>query len=277
MEMGCFTQLLLIGAIGGVFLLCSLLFGLTTCLPIPTASSAEICILSICINLRCRSPDPLVPLFQPNIHLTSTPNEPKEHNTMPFRARLKKTFSRSSRSSGSSSEASSTLSGSSGNKRASNVYQPGEKIPQKYRRPVDKAHKEKLEAFTFGDSWRRRSFQSVYSPMGSRMPSRRNSIELPMKRAGIGRRGASFVNQVDEGSGDDTDLTNGELLAFNFLSRNPSINPCAVGLSRQVSTDGPTSRGVQDFADPPMQHDSPFTHEDLALALKRSHLGVPSS
>lgn len=129
---------------------------------------------------------------------------------MQFRARLKKTFSRGSRSSNSSSESSSTLSGSSGEKRPSNVYQPGEKIPQKYRRPVDKAHQEKLEAFSFGDAWRRRSFQSVYSPMGSRMPSRRNSVELSTKYAAISRRGAGFVDEVDEGSGDDSDLANGE-------------------------------------------------------------------
>jgi len=175
---------------------------------------------------------------------------------MPFRARLKKTFSRTSRSSQSSSDTSSTLSGSS-SKGASNVYQPGEKIPQKYRRPVDKAHKEKLDAYTFnfGEPSGRRSFQSVYSPMGSRMPSRRNSIELPMKRAAVGRREASFV-ELDEGSGSDSDLTN-------------------VGLSGQVSADG--SRAVQDFADPPMQHDSPFTQDDLSLAMKQSHLTVPRS
>lgn len=138
---------------------------------------------------------------------------------MPFRARLKKTFSRTSRSSQSSSEISSTLSGSSG-KRASNVYQPGEKIPQKYRRPVDKAHKEKLDAYTFnfGEPSGRRSFQSVYSPMGSRMPSRRNSIELPMKRAAIGRRGASFV-ELDEGSGSDSDLANGEFFTIVSLAK----------------------------------------------------------
>jgi hypothetical protein len=135
---------------------------------------------------------------------------------MPFRARLKKTFSRNSRSSQSSSKTSITLSGSSG-KRASNVYQPGEKIPQKYRRPVDKAHKEKLEAFTFafGDPCRRRSFQSMYSPMGSRMPSRRNSIEH-INRQAIGPRGASFLG---EGFDDDgSDSSTGKFFVFAFLS-----------------------------------------------------------
>jgi len=175
---------------------------------------------------------------------------------MPFRARLKKTFSRNSRSSHSSSDTSSTLSGSSG-KRASNVYQPGEKIPQKYRRPVDKAHKEKLEAFTFAfgvESCRRqRSFQSLYSPMGSRMPSRRNSIEH-IKREAIGPRGGSFLG---EGFDDDSDSA-------------------TVAMSRQ-SSDGHSPRGVRDFADPPRHRGSAFTEEDLSLAMKQSHLTVPRS
>lgn len=58
----------------------------------------------------------------------------------------------------------------------SNVYKPGEPMPRpKYRQPPKKEHKEKLEAFSFADSWRRKSYHSQYSPMGSRMPSRRNS------------------------------------------------------------------------------------------------------
>lgn len=46
----------------------------------------------------------------------------------------------------------------------------------KYRAPVKKEHKEKLESFSWGEAWRRRSFMSEYSPMGSRMPSRRGSL-----------------------------------------------------------------------------------------------------
>ena len=36
----------------------------------------------------------------------------------------------------------------------------------KYRAPPKKEHKEKLEAFSFPDAWRKKSFQSQYSPMG---------------------------------------------------------------------------------------------------------------
>jgi len=170
---------------------------------------------------------------------------------MGFRSRLKKTISRGSQSS-SSSDASSTTS-----KRLSNVnvYQPGEKIPLKYKRPVDKAHKERLEAFQFADAWRRRSFQSVYSPMGSRMPSRRNSIEYgPMARHGLARGHiAETIDGVDPESS-------------NISLSNPHLKSMADG-------NGLSSNGVTDFADAPMmRHGSPFSHEDLALALKRSTL-----
>lgn len=135
---------------------------------------------------------------------------------MPFRAKLKKTFSRNNRSSQSSSETSSTF-GSSSSKNA-NVYQPGEKIPQKYRRPVDKAHKAMLEAYRmdFGESTGRKSFQSEYSPMASRMPSRRNSIDLSTKRAPIGQRGASFL-EYPEDSGSESDFTNRTFLPTSLL------------------------------------------------------------
>ena len=59
----------------------------------------------------------------------------------------------------------------------SDFYQPGEKLPPlKYRRPVDPEHKAHLEAFNFSTAWRRHSNASLYSPMGSRLPSRRSSF-----------------------------------------------------------------------------------------------------
>ncbi|QDS77579.1 hypothetical protein FKW77_001572 [Venturia effusa] len=126
---------------------------------------------------------------------------------MPFRAKLRKTFSRTSnRSSQSSADTSSSYASSSTNV---DVYKPGEKIPQKYRRPVDKAHKAMLEAYQMdfggGSTGRRSSFQSECSPMGSRMPSRRNSIE---RRAPIGRRGATFL-ELSAHSGSDSDFSHG--------------------------------------------------------------------
>jgi len=128
---------------------------------------------------------------------------------MPFRERLKKTFSRNSQSS-TNSEDSSTISGSDG-KTHGNTYQPGEKIPQKYRRPVEKAHREKLESFSFANAWRRKSYQSIYSPMGSRMPSRKNSVEVQTgRRSMTARRGDSYVGQVAESEHDESDVGNGD-------------------------------------------------------------------
>lgn len=58
----------------------------------------------------------------------------------------------------------------------SNVYRPDEPLPRlKYRAPVKKEHKEKLESFKFNDAWRRKSQASLHSPMGSRITSRRGS------------------------------------------------------------------------------------------------------
>lgn len=63
-------------------------------------------------------------------------------------------------------------------------YKPGEKMPPlKYRRAVDPEHKKKLEAFSFTTAWRRRSHTSLYSPMGSRLPSRRNSCRSRRSRS----------------------------------------------------------------------------------------------
>lgn len=65
----------------------------------------------------------------------------------------------------------------------SNVYKPGEPMPRpKYRQPPKKEHKEHLDAFSFADAWRRKSFQSQYSPMGTRAPSRLPSA-APSRRS----------------------------------------------------------------------------------------------
>jgi len=170
--------------------------------------------------------------------------------TMPFRARLKKTFSRNS----TSGSEESSLSGSN-----PNVYGPGDKMPvPKYRRPVEKHHKEKLEAFSFATAWGRKSIGSLYSPMGSRMPSRKNSAEPQ-----VGRRSRTFARQDPEEEMDPADVGN-------------------AGLSRQVSADKAHSRplsplAAQDYANRQAHPgEQPFTPDELTLALKRSHLTVPT-
>lgn len=128
---------------------------------------------------------------------------------MPFRDRLKKTFSRNSVSGASENSNSSDASNTSDSNHS--VYAPGEKMPQpKYRRPVAKEHKAKLEAFSFANAFRRRSDASAYSPMGSRMPSRKNSAEAQQ-----GRRSRSFAHRMVE-EGDDGDGANGILLLVSM-------------------------------------------------------------
>lgn len=95
---------------------------------------------------------------------------------MAFRERIKKALRKASPNS--SVHKSSTTDSKEGRERwPSNVYKPGEPMPRpKYRAPVKKEHKEKLESFSFASAWRRKSFMSEYSPMGTRMPSRRASL-----------------------------------------------------------------------------------------------------
>ena len=97
-------------------------------------------------------------------------------------------------------------------KTPNNVYKPGEVMPkQKYRGPVNKEHKEKLDAFSFGNAFRRRnSDQSQYSPMGSRLPSRRSSL-FSRKSLVLRSRQQSHVDEpVMESTEADDDVTNGE-------------------------------------------------------------------
>lgn len=191
---------------------------------------------------------------------------------MAFREKLKKTFSRN-QSSG-NSENSSTLSktNSKQNSRRNSkdnknhqYYKPGEKIPQsKYRRPVDPAHKAQLESFSFAKAWRRMSNQSQYSPMGSRLPSRRGSVISSMRKSIGSRRGNSSIGPGPE----DRDIVGSTL-------------------SRQVTApddeSGDTPKRSKDFAEPTAalpnvaKHNTPFSQEDLNLALKRPHLEVPAS
>lgn len=77
----------------------------------------------------------------------------------------------------------------------------------KYRAPPKKEHKEKLEAFSFSDAWnRRKSYQSTYSPMGTRAPSRRASfMSLGRKKSAAstktGRRSSSVKSAETEKGG----------------------------------------------------------------------------
>ena len=111
---------------------------------------------------------------------------------MPFRDRAKKLFRSKSRGNSLSTTPTTTSStGSDRDRWPSNVYKPGEPMPRpKYRAPAQKEHTEKLEAFSFADAWRKSSFQSNYSPMGTRAQSRRTSF-LSMHRKSVAGRSMS--------------------------------------------------------------------------------------
>ncbi|EME47827.1 hypothetical protein DOTSEDRAFT_124512 [Dothistroma septosporum NZE10] len=233
---------------------------------------------------------------------------------MAIREKAKNFFKKSSRSENGSQLSKSSTQASDRDRWPSNVYKPGEPMPRpKYRAPPKKEHKEKLESFSFAEAWRRRSFQSQYSPMGTRAPSRRNSSKHPSRRnswLSIGRK--SFSGKSTEG-GRSNSITSGETEKNGVRQREhlgaarpPALQnqPEAegdddvgnVGMSRVQSKDhGMASRPRTSEGQPngsasgntnglpnliqtlSTAHDHhPFTEKDLALALQRSHLAVPT-
>ncbi|KAI5209070.1 hypothetical protein E4T39_01162 [Aureobasidium subglaciale] len=123
---------------------------------------------------------------------------------MAFRERIKKALRKASPNS-SLHKSSTTDSGKGRERWPSNVYKPGEPMPRaKYRAPVKKEHKEKLESFSFTSAWRRKSFMSEYSPMGTRMPSRRASLISRKSfggRSSLSRRNSMSMSRRNSVSG----------------------------------------------------------------------------
>ena len=106
---------------------------------------------------------------------------------MPFRDRLKKTFSRKPGSSGETTPASGTSTPTEYFKRPDIEYYKDHEIPKpKYRGKIDPEHKERLEAFSFTDSFAKRAssvFSGGLSPRGLKAQSRRTSVA---SSAGLG-------------------------------------------------------------------------------------------
>ena len=74
------------------------------------------------------------------------------------------------------------------------IYKPSELPRPKYRRPVDPEHKASLQGYSLRDAFanmRRNSGLSQYSPMGSRLPSRRNSFSSRAGRSAFSTRNHS--------------------------------------------------------------------------------------
>lgn len=148
---------------------------------------------------------------------------------MTFRAKLKKTFSKKSSGSGES-----TPSGDNNYAVRTDIeyYKPNEIPKSKYRGKVDKAHKEKLESFTFADAFatvRRKSSQALsgtFSPGGTKSQSRRASwISRPksrgsatgseqdnrsVRRKSVAAAGIPSAEPVTENEDEDAEVVNGK-------------------------------------------------------------------
>ncbi|KAL9597236.1 MAG: hypothetical protein Q9219_005279 [cf. Caloplaca sp. 3 TL-2023] len=106
---------------------------------------------------------------------------------MPFREKVKKAFGKSSEDPSETNSEVSQIQSKGTTKKPKkqkidypeNVYKPGEIPESKYKGPYNKAHQQKLHAFSFGTAFqgRRKSEQSLYSPMGSRLPSRQSRVD----------------------------------------------------------------------------------------------------
>jgi len=180
----------------------------------------------------------------------------------------------------------------------SDFYLPGEKMPPlKYRRPVDPEHKKRLEAFSFSTAWRRHSNASLYSPMGSRLPSRRSSFRSRRSRSRSMHRSrrssaASEFDQeewVDSGigasiAGDERPANireasddEGDVLNVG-LSRNPTEDPRdarrkqSAGARRSSSVIQASRPGTGSDRTRQPSASALFSPEDLEIALQKSHL-----
>ncbi|KAB8748950.1 hypothetical protein FH972_026501 [Carpinus fangiana] len=135
----------------------------------------------------------------------------------------------------------------------------------KYRAPVEKKHKELLESFDFISSWRnplsRRGSHdwSLYSPGGSRLPSRNNSFSgaRPKFQRGKSSVGHQVVENVDE----IEDLTN------IGMSRGASRRPSKEIPRPQITT--------HDSTNPKNPHNKPLaSHSKHASGNALHHVGA---
>ncbi|KAK1070926.1 hypothetical protein LTR74_003838 [Friedmanniomyces endolithicus] len=211
---------------------------------------------------------------------------------MPFREKAKALFRRKDSAVDSLSKTTSS-SNSSRERWPSNIYKPGETMPRpKYRKPPTKEHKEKLESFSFGDAWRRKSYQSNYSPMGTRAPSRSNSLFRRKSHARSSR--ANSVASLGDGEKcgpRQREMHSGAMMTAQLsteVEAEGDDDVTNVGLSRAQSREQvPTKSRPRTAEDIPPDcsdyigsgtaHDHrPFSEHELTLALQRSHLAVPA-
>ncbi|MCJ1483133.1 hypothetical protein MMC06_003299 [Schaereria dolodes] len=205
---------------------------------------------------------------------------------MPFRARMRKALGRTSSTSSDSPSSSNnnlTLIKSKSSKKniPDNIYAPGEMPKPKYRGPYNKAHQEKLHAFSFGAALgglRRRSATSQYSPMGSRMPSRRGSLTGPKRTSVDGPRKNSGLNGSRLSMTRAQSWEDRNVVGLGEVDGDDDVGN--VGLSRQHTHDGnqkttlETTKTVTngDLIGDGWRLDSPFTEDELTRALTKTTL-----
>lgn len=105
----------------------------------------------------------------------------------------------------------------------------------KYRAPVKKEHKEKLDSFNWGTAWRRRSHISEYSPMGSRMPSRRGSL---LSRKSIGGKSGRRVSTGDKSTRESIDAKSQAAKETDGVQGQRRYAARATRLSAEIEAEG---------------------------------------
>ncbi|KAL8842220.1 MAG: hypothetical protein Q9170_000626 [Blastenia crenularia] len=139
---------------------------------------------------------------------------------MPFRDKVKKAFGKSSEEPSETNSDMSQVQSKTAAKKAKkqkteypdNVYKPGEIPESKYKGPYNKAHQQRLHAFSFGNAFqgRRKSEQSLYSPMGSRLASRAGSFISRRSLGPKSRQQSRVEDTLMENNEADDDVENEE-------------------------------------------------------------------
>lgn len=134
---------------------------------------------------------------------------------MPFREKVKRAFGRPDGADSSDLSESPSKASTRKSKREKdypeNMYKPHEVPPSKYKGPYNRDHQQKLHAFSFSNAFqgRRKSEQSLYSPMGSRLPSRMGSFKSRKSLASRSRQHSRVGDIVMESNEGDDAVENG--------------------------------------------------------------------
>ena len=106
-----------------------------------------------------------------------------------------------------------------------NIYKPHEMPAPRYKRTPDPRHKQNLEAYSWDNAFatlKRKSIGSLYSPMGSRLPSRIGSIAS--RRSGRRSAAPSRSQSVAEMPDEEEAAGTGELTTSTPLGRRRVTN-----------------------------------------------------